>query len=117
MTDNEIMQALKMCSSKKASCYRCPLRDEHACEDKLVASSFDLIRRQKFIIDDYMYLDKIQNERITKLECVLDDMCERIVEQLKESSKTYCEEYGQRKNTLYLWDAIDILREVCNYDE
>nr|DAM96273.1 MAG TPA: hypothetical protein [Caudoviricetes sp.] len=35
---------------------------------------------------------------------------DKVVEQLKDSSKTYCEEYHQRENNLYLLDAIEIVK-------
>lgn len=34
-----------------------------------------------------------------------------IVEQLKENSKIYCEEYHQREGSLYIQDAIEIVRK------
>lgn len=33
------------------------------------------------------------------------------VEELKEISKTYCEEYKQREGSLYLQDAVEVVRK------
>lgn len=35
---------------------------------------------------------------------------DKVVQQLKVSSWLYCEEYNQRENKLYLFDAIDIVK-------
>lgn len=35
---------------------------------------------------------------------------DKVVEQLKDSSRIYCEEYKQRENNLYLLDAIEIVK-------
>lgn len=35
---------------------------------------------------------------------------ENVVEQLKENSKIYCEEYHQREGSLYIQDAVEIVR-------
>lgn len=34
-----------------------------------------------------------------------------VVDELKEISKTYCEEYKQREGSLYLQDAVEIVRK------
>lgn len=36
---------------------------------------------------------------------------DKVIEQLKDSSRTYCEEYKQRENNLYLLDAIEIVKK------
>lgn len=35
---------------------------------------------------------------------------EKVVEQLKENSKIYCEEYHQREGSLYIQDVVEIVR-------
>ena len=35
---------------------------------------------------------------------------DKVVEQLKDSSRIYCKEYKQRENNLYLLDAIEIVK-------
>lgn len=36
---------------------------------------------------------------------------DKVVEQLKENSKIYCEEYHQREGSLYLQDVIEIVKQ------
>ena len=114
MTDNEIIKALEMCSN--IQCKWCPLVKTDYCTQYLIGEAFDLIKRQQAEIErlqkennQFANIGKMYSE--IKAEAV-KVFAERVVEQLKESSKIYCEEYGQRENTLYLWDAIEIVKQM-----
>ena len=108
MEDREIIKALECC--RHVSCVDgCPLNGEIDCGTKLVVNALDLIQRQQAELDRLERHTKMHDE--IQAEAV-KEFADRIVEQLKESSKTYCEEYGQRENTLYLWDAIEIVKEM-----
>ncbi len=111
MTDAEIIKALNVCQSRYSGyyCERCPLLGEHDCVRTLIKESLTVIQRQQAELDRLERHTKMHDE--IQAEAV-KEFADRIVEQLKESSKTYCEEYGQRENTLYLWDAIEIVKEM-----
>ena len=112
MEDREIIKALECCSDGW-SCESCAFDDEDEtmseCTSKLAKEALDLIQRQQAELDRLERHTKMHDE--IQAEAV-KEFADRIVEQLKESSKTYCEEYGQRENTLYLWDAIEIVKEM-----
>ena len=111
MTDAEIIKALEYCPEHNCD-VECPLFDTPYCVNVLMKTSLDLIQRQKERIERLKdNLDAVLKERTDHTEAI-KDFADRVVGQLKESSKTYCEEYGQRENTLYLWDAIDIVKEM-----
>lgn len=109
MTDNEIIKALECCYGENMICDKCPLEYTPYCVAVLLDEAHDLIKRQQAELDRLERHTKMHDE--IQAEAV-KEFADRIVEQLKESSKTYCEEYGQRENTLYLWDAIDIVKEM-----
>lgn len=53
---------------------------------------------------------------INTIKRVLQDIetaynVDAVVEELKEISKIYCEEYKQREGSLYLQDAVEIVRK------
>lgn len=75
----------------------------------------DLISRQKVM----EMLTKIELSctqiPITEAKLGLRDIpiaydVDEVVEQLQEISKVYCEEYHQREGSLYLQDAIEIMK-------
>lgn len=83
----------------------------------------DLISRKSLlknideVIEQYSY-EKDGVAVMDVLTCIRDmvsDMpaydTDKVIEQLKDSSKIYCEEYKQRENNLYLLDAIDIVKK------
>lgn len=47
-------------------------------------------------------------ERIDNQSSAYD--VKKVIEQLKENSKIYCEEYNQREGSLYIQDVIEIVR-------
>ena len=91
----------------------------------------DLISRKKVI--DILEKEKSLNcgydadiaifsieKRIRELPTVYD--IDKVVEELKDSSKIYCEEYNQRDGNLHLLDAIEIVKQggvaddVCEWE-
>ena len=118
MTDNEIIKALGKLYDEAHKGYMANLehngpRDtSHEEYIDLMSATLELIQRQQERIERLKdNLDAVLKERTDHTEAI-KDFADRVVGQLKESSKTYCEEYGQRENTLYLWDAIDIVKEM-----
>ena len=113
MTDNEIIKVLECCKDI-GGCFVCPLytTDGNRCTETVIVAALDLIQRQQKRIERLKdNLDAVLSERADHSEAI-EEFADRVVEQLKESSKIYCEEYDQRENNLYLLDAIDILKEM-----
>lgn len=57
-----------------------------------------------FVCVDLIELAKVINAQPTAYSV------EKVVAELKENSKVYCEEYHQREGSLYIQDVVEIVR-------
>ena len=68
------------------------------------------LRAGKRVLADFMDEYRKSVLRIIDEQPTAYDV-DAVVEELKEISKTYCEEYKQREGSLYLQDAVEIVRK------
>ena len=64
MTDNEIIKALKVCSTYAVpQCESCPYYKQDDCVEKSASDAVDLIKRQQEHIEDLEAMTKLRNKR------------------------------------------------------
>ena len=69
-----------------------------SCFKYMVNRNKALIAQKRLIINDYKMQQTAYN-------------VDAVVEELKECSEIYCEEYKQREGSLYLQDVVEIVRK------
>ena len=121
MTDEEIIEALDLCTQQNGSipCYDCPRwdDDEQECKGIDYTATLDLINRQKAVIEKL-------TKKVEELSEVLSDTIriryaeakseayKEFAKRLKNKIKTECNPYG--KPTFDYDTSISIMRYIDN---
>lgn len=85
MTDNEIVEALKLCTTQDGSipCYDCPCwdDDEQECEGIDYTATLDLVNRQKTEIEELKnYVNRCKSGKEYWVKCLLEKPNEALKE-------------------------------------
>lgn len=131
MTDNEIVEALKLCITQDGSipCYDCPCwnDDEQKCEGIDYTATFDLVNRQKTEIEELKnYVNRCKSGKEYWVKCLLEkpnEALKEFAERIKMSIKanvveTLCNDVKGVYNAEYVLDDIDaLLKEMVGEEE
>ena len=122
MTDNEIVETLKLCTTQDGSipCYDCPRwnDDEQECEGIDYTATLDLINRQKAEIEELKnYVNRCKSGKEYWVKCLLEkpnEALKEFAERIKMSIKanvveTLCNDVKGVYNAEYILDDIDTL--------
>lgn len=131
MTDNEIVETLKLCTTQDGSipCYDCPCwnDDEQECEGIDYTATLDLINRQKAEIEELKnYVNRCKSGKEYWVKCLLEkpnEALKEFAERIKMSIKAnvveaLCNDVKGVYNAEYVIDDIDtLLKEMVGDKE
>lgn len=131
MTDNEIVETLKLCTTQDGSipCYDCPRwnDDEQECEGIDYTATLDLINRQKTEIEELKnYVNRCKSGKEYWVKCLLEkpnEAYKEFAERIKMSIKanvveTLCNDAKGVYSAEYVLDDIDnLLKEMVGEEE
>lgn len=112
MTDNEIVEALKLCTTQDGSipCYDCPCwnDDEQECEGIDYTATLDLINRQKAEIEELKnYVNRCKSGKEYWVKCLLEKPSEALKE-FAERMRECCASNSDLSADAYLSVTTDI---------